>query len=93
VNLFKKDGRRAQISSVGRKLLYEIQPRFFLNCLFFAGFTEFSYAKAKKSGDKIILRTYLALNHVNLNEDDQLENQFGLFDEILSLYSNLGTEE
>jgi hypothetical protein len=24
--LFKKDGRRAQISSVGRKLLYEIKP-------------------------------------------------------------------
>jgi hypothetical protein len=26
VNLFKKDGRRAQISSVGHKLLYEIHP-------------------------------------------------------------------
>jgi hypothetical protein len=25
--LGKKDGRRAQISSVGRKLLYEIHPR------------------------------------------------------------------
>jgi hypothetical protein len=27
VNLFKKDGRRAQISSVGCNLLYEIHPR------------------------------------------------------------------
>ena len=44
-------------------------------------------------GDKIILRTYLALNHVNLNEDEQLENKFGLFDQILSLYSDLGMEE
>ncbi len=26
VNLFKKDGRRAQISGVGHKLLYEIYP-------------------------------------------------------------------
>jgi hypothetical protein len=26
-DLFKKDGRRAQISSVGLKLLYEIHPR------------------------------------------------------------------
>ena len=27
VNLIKKDWRRAQISSIGRKLLYEIHPR------------------------------------------------------------------
>ena len=27
VNLYKKDGRRAQMSRVGRKLLYEIHPR------------------------------------------------------------------
>jgi hypothetical protein len=27
-NLFKKDGCRGQISSVGRKLLYEINPRY-----------------------------------------------------------------
>jgi hypothetical protein len=34
INLFKKDGRRAQISSVGRKLLNEIQP--WSHCTLFA---------------------------------------------------------
>ena len=61
--------------------------------IFFVGFNQSRYARKKLDGDKIILRTYLALNHVNLNEDEQLENKFGLFDQILSLYSDLGAEE
>jgi hypothetical protein len=37
--LGKKDGRRAEISSVGRKLLYEIHPR--------AGIAEFNFSLRK----------------------------------------------
>ena len=39
--------------------------------------------------EKIILTTYLALNKVNVIEDDPLEAEFGLVDDLITFYSNL----
>ena len=43
-------------------------------------------------GDKVILKTYLALNRINVIEEDNLEKEFGLLDDILGLYSHLGSD-
>jgi hypothetical protein len=43
-------------------------------------------------GDKVVLKTYLALNRINVIEVDPLEKEFGLLEDILGLYSNLGSD-
>jgi len=42
--------------------------------------------------EKIILGTYLALNKVNIAEEDPLETEFGLIDDLIELYTHLGNE-
>ncbi len=38
------------------------------------------------------LSAYLSLNKIDINEDLVLENKYGLLDDILELYSNLGND-
>ena len=42
--------------------------------------------------DKVVLKTYLALNRINVIEEDNLEKEFGLLEDILGLYSHLGSD-
>ena len=39
--------------------------------------------------EKIILGTYLALNKVDVSEEDPLETEFGLIDDLIQVYSHL----
>lgn len=45
-----------------------------------------------EEASRLALATYLSLNKVDINEDLVLENKYGLLDDILELYSNLGND-
>jgi hypothetical protein len=52
------------------------------------GAVKFTFASPELK-EKIILSTYLALNKVNVIEEDPLESEFGLVGDLIGFYSNL----
>jgi len=43
-----------------------------------------------EDSSRLALSTYLSINKIDIDEDLVLENRYGLLDDILELYSNLG---
>ena len=80
----------ALTSFVSKEKSLSFNMKFLMN-FYFTGRVKFSF-ESPEMKEKIILGTYLALNKVNIAEEDPLETEFGLIDDLIELYTHLGNE-